>query len=101
MRRLNLKQNDIIRKMNHLNIKKVLHKEKGDFINDAKQIAQHYAKYVHNPNFKYFIKYLVENLAVECDAATVNDVANNLKRIFSYKVNEKKEEKEYEILNIE
>ncbi|RVD90480.1 hypothetical protein TUBRATIS_30890 [Tubulinosema ratisbonensis] len=93
MKRLNLKQNDIVRKLNNLNVKKVLHKEKGDFIRDAKQITQLYIKYKHNPNFKHFIKYLIENLVVECESSVINDLANNLKRLFSKKVNENVNEK--------
>ena len=88
MRRLNLKQNALLRQITHLNVKKGIHKEKHDFIREAKQITQNYIKYKNNPNFKYFLKYLIENLAIESDASTVNEIANELKRIFSRKINE-------------
>lgn len=40
------------------------------------------------PEFKYFVKCLIEDLVCDCDASVICEIINELRRVFSKKVNE-------------
>eukprot|EP00866_Antonospora_locustae_P001787 jgi/Antlo1/1787/1521 len=99
MKRIRLKKkgDDLLRKLEYINLAKKTEKTKSDFIHDAKQIARTYMPHRRNPEFKYFIKYLIEDLVCGCDAGFICETINDLRRVFSKKVNENaKDEQRYE-----
>lgn len=90
MKRIRLKKrgDDLLRKLEYINLANRTEKTKLDFIHDAKQIARTYVSHRRNPDFKYFVKYLIDNLVCECDASFICETINDLRRVFSKKVNE-------------
>lgn len=96
MKRLRLRRNrdDLIRKIEHINLSKKVVKTKQNFIHDAKQIAKTYLQYRHDPEFKFFVKYLVRELLHDCDMGFINEVGNELRRMFSQRANESLENRE-------
>ena len=61
---------------------------KSELMRDAKEIIKKYRKYKKSSDFKYFAKYIIEELAEDVDLHTLNEIANLLKKIFGRKLNE-------------
>ncbi len=90
MRRLRHKQKsaELLKDLEHISLSKKDAKTKQDFIREARQIAQTYSQHRRNPAFKYFMKHLIENLVYDCDTSFMSQIINDLRRVFSKRVNE-------------
>ena len=85
---LKRKKNDLLKKLDHITLSRKEIKSKQGFISEAREIAQMYSQYTRDPNFKYFVNYLVVNLLEGCEPRVIGEVINDLRRIFSRKANE-------------
>lgn len=97
MKRLRLRRDreNLLRKIEHITLSKKPVKTKQNFIHDAKQIAKTYSPYRWDLNFKFFVKHLVKDLLYESDLSLINDVSNELRRVFSQRINERDEKREF------
>lgn len=99
MKRIRLKKrgDNLLRKLEYINLAKKTEKTKLDFIHDARQIVRTYMPHRGNPEFKHFVKCLIEDLVCDCNASFICETINDLRRVFSKKVNENaKDEPKYE-----